>query len=308
MANDTIPQIVDTFAFSLNKSHIHNLPSSDVLNFLLAIVGTLVSTIGLFIGIYTLIKVKKVAKVQLEERNLTQELLDIDEIEMELSKISKKLDQINDNESKELAKLLSTRIGAIQGTRKAINWKTSIDKTIISNGFFNSTHLHESITKSKKELNIITGSTRIVSGYYELELLRLACSRDIKVCIIGIDPNSSNDILEDALLTVSNPSPKNADDYRKLINETIEIIKDTVEKWNDKEQANFAYYVYSGVPRLSFIQFDKNIDIGFLHFYREARHADKNLRPYIRTLASSDLGLIAIRHFEKALIMCKKIL
>ena len=193
-------------------------------------------------------------------------------------------------------------------TRKAINWKSSKEKTLVSNGFFCNTHIHDSIINSKRNLNIITGSTRIICGYYELELLRLACKRDVKVCIIGIDPDSSNDILEDALLTVSKPSPNNADEYRKLIKETIGIIKETVEKWSDQEQANFSYYVYPGVPRLSFIQFDKNIDIGFLHIFREARQSDLNLRPYIRTMSNSELGVIAFRHFEKTIKLCKKVL
>ena len=301
----------DSIAAVFQEAQVNGCASATDIGLYITIIGTILTTTGLIVGLYTLIKVRRVAMVQKVERNLTQELLNVDGIESDLSQVINKLRQINDDESLNLIAQLSLRLGSIQGTRNVINkdldFNSLIGNVNFENGFFCTDHIRSSVINSKKTLNIITGSTRIISGYNDLDAIKKACKRGVKVCIIGIDPNSPEDILNDATLTVSNPPPKDADEYRKMINETIESVRGFVNTWDIEIKNNFQFVTYPGVPRVSFIQHDNIIDLGFLHFFREVRNCSLEDRPYIRTTIKTDLGKMALNHFDVALKMGKSI-
>lgn len=280
--------------------------SNDTLN----IIGIIVGVISLLIGFYTLYKVRSVAKVQKDERSLTQELLDIDGIESDIRTAIEKLRNTNNEDSSGFAIKLHERIGEIAGTKKVLN-KESINikkaEKILKYGFFDDEHLKSLVETSRHRLNIITGSTRIISNFFILDKIRCLCEKGVNVCIIGIDPDAPDEVLEDAALTVSNPAPTNAKEYRQLIKETIKDIKDNVDKWDKDVKKNFNYLLFAGVPRVSFAQSDSRIDLGFLHFFRDVRSKKLNDRPYIQISPNSNLGKMACKHFMKIKEMNKSI-
>lgn len=268
-------------------------------------ISTLLSAAGLVIGLYTLVKVKKVALIQQNERRITQELLDVDQIEGDLTRVINKLFELRDkdNEAEFLAKDLAHRLGAIRGIRKVLNTSNPqaihFGTILLETGFFCSNHIEKVIEKSVSRLDIMTGSTRIISDYFTLDKLRQACERGVHVRIVGIDPNSPDDILLDATKTVSNPAPTTADQYRKLVLDTLSNIKGTIKEWEDtKARSLFEYKVLASVPRISMAISDSNINLGFLQLFRDAQPKKLEDRHYLSIKCSTPLGDVVTRHFE----------
>lgn len=274
------------------------------INLFLAIIGITISFIGTLIGIYTLSKVKKVEKAQIEERRLTQELLDVDQIERDIKQVINKLTEIKDKESTQLANALSQRLGAIQGTRRAIGYGAescgcSLDNTAsIETGFFCSSHVDDFIEQSAYSIDIMTGSTRLIAGYYTMEKLKQACERGVRIRIIGLSPKAPDDILLDATKTVSNPAPQTADEYRKLISSNHEEITRAVNSWPKKLKEQFEYRESYGVPRVSIAKSDDIICLGFLQLFRAAQPEKIDDRQYLRISESTELGHVVKKHFE----------
>lgn len=272
----------------------------DVVGIILSSVGIIVSGAGLGITWYTLKKVKRVEEIQRTERSLTQELLDVDEIEADIKKVIEKFKLVGDEESSNLASDLSRRLGAIEGTRRVLGAYTD-KKTFlqIEYGFFSDEHLDVLIGNCKKSLDLMTGSTRLISGYYKMDKIKKICKKGVQVRIIGIDPDAEDDILEDAAKTVSRPAPKSASEYRKLMkNNQKEIIKNVSEWENDSLKSKFQYKSLKGVPRVSFAKCDDTICLGFLQFYRDAQPNDMEKRHYLRIPKDNDLSEVIMKHFE----------
>jgi hypothetical protein len=273
------------------------------INLWTGISGLVLTIIQLIIAGYTLHKVKKVVSAQLEERRITQELLDIDQIEVVLKRVIRRLIQVNDQDSMSLANELSHRLGAIQGTRRAMDRGTRTDicgeVVTVEHGFFSLKHIDDLIDNSSARLHILTGSTRLISGYYQMEKIRHACLRGVEVKIIGIDPEAPDEILTDATRTVSQPAPSTASDYRKIMIENQDLIRTTVGRWTDPNVCQrFQYKAHPSVPRVSLVLCDDYICLGFLQFFRDAQQGTHDDRPYIRIPTNSSLGEIVNRHFD----------
>lgn len=267
------------------------------------LLGSLFSVTGFFVGLYTLWKVQKVSKVQQEERRITQELLDVDQIELDIRRVINKLFELSDADSMTLANDLSLRLGAIQGTRKAMD--KNVRKVLngatvaIESGFFSSNHIDQLIEKSISHIDIMTGSTRLISSFYTMDKIRQACERGVHVRIIGIDPEAPDDILIDAARTVTNPAPTTPNEYRELMREIHQTIKGNVGKWeNKKAKERFKYRSHSGVPRVSIARSDDLIDLGFLQLLRAAQPNKINDRQYIQIQYGCALGDVVSKHFE----------
>lgn len=270
---------------------------------IIVIVSILLTGAGLCVGLYTLIRVQRVAKAQQQERRITQELLDVDQIENEIKRVISKLSELNDTDSLNLAKDLSRRLGAIQGARRVMD--PSVTEVPLANavtleyGFFSSNFVNELINESTSRIEIMTGSTRLISGFYTMDKVRQACERGVRVRIIGIDPEAPDDILRDAVWTVSSPAPTTATEYRELIIENHKTIKDNVNKWkSDFARARFAYRAHPGVPRVSIARSDDWISLGFLQLFRNAQPAEIKDRQFIRVSQGSSLGQVMSKHFE----------
>lgn len=285
-----------------------------ILSFILSTFGVTISFIGAVVGIYTLVKVKKVEQAQLDERSLTQELLDVDQIERDIKLVVTKLNQLNDHDSAALANALSQRLGAIQGTRRAIGYGNTMclctpgNAVSIEKGFFCSTHVDDFIDQSMDSIDIMTGSTRLIAGYYTMDKVKQACARGVMIRIIGLSPNASDDILMDASKTVSNPAPKTADEYRELIISNHKEISRAVKTWPTQLRNKFEYRESFGVPRLSIAKSDDTICLGFLQLFRDAQPDKIDDRQYIKIHKSSDLGNVVLKHFEMGWNESKKII
>ncbi|AGF80093.1 hypothetical protein UWK_03584 (plasmid) [Desulfocapsa sulfexigens DSM 10523] len=282
--------------------------------FLLSVVGVAISLIGTTVGIYTLLKVKKVVKAQIEERKLTQELLDVDQIEKDLRRVVSKLMQVNDHDSVSLANALSQRLGAIQGTRRVIDHGASAcgcasgDAVSIKTGFFCSTHVDDFIEQSTSRIDLMTGSTRLIAGYFTMDKIKQACERGVKVRIVGLSPEAPDDILLDAAKTVSKPAPETAEDYRNLIKANHNEISKVVNSWPAQTKERFEYRENFGVPRVSIAKSDDVICLGFLQLFRDAQPEKINDRQYIKIPQDSELGSVVMKHFEQGWSESKKII
>ena len=140
---------------------------------LLGLAGLVASLMGLAIGLYTLSKVRRVAQVQSEERRVTQELLNVDQIERDLQRVISCLSLSEAKDSRDLVTDLSLRLGAIRGTRRAIA-RTDANATggehvAIQYGFFDGPHVDHLIEDSTARLDLMTGSTRLISGFYAMD-------------------------------------------------------------------------------------------------------------------------------------------
>jgi len=271
----------------------------------IALFGVIVSTLGLIVGLYTLFRVRRVAKAQTEERRITQELLGVDEIERDLQRVINRLFENNDGDSYHLANDLSHRLGAIQGTRRAIERsrdnRMNIECVEVKKGFFSGRHVDDLIDGSTAHLDIITGSTRLISGFYTMDKIRQACERGVRVRVVGLDPNAPDEILLDASKTVTTPAPTNATEYRNLINENHKTIIEQIALWESEAvKERFEYRAHIGVPRISIARRDDLIDLGFLQLFRDAQPREVRNRQYIEISKGSSLGDVVMKHFEKA--------
>ena len=268
------------------------------------IVGTLLSLIGVLIGLYTLIRVRKVARVQADERRITQELIGVDQIELDLRRVITKLNLLQDPEAAALATDLSIKLGAIQGVRRALDSphkSASVQYVRLEKGFFGEEFVVNQIDRAHSNIDIITGRTLLVAGFYVMDRLRQACERGVLVRVIGLSDCSDDSILADALKTVSNPAPKDAADYRRQILQNKNDILTAVTSWTSPPiQARFQYRMSPCVPRVSLLRADNMVNLGFLQFYRDAQPKELRDREYIRIPANAGVGQVALKHFEIA--------
>lgn len=260
--------------------------------------------VGLVVGLYTLWRVKKVAKAQAEQRRITEELLGVDQLELDLLRVITKLSESKDPESTVLVTDLSIRLGAIQGARRAMDQPADLNPAQYARlelGFFSHEFLVSHIDRARSNIDIITGRTLLIAGYDVMDRLKRACKRGVKVRLIGLSENADNIILGDALKTVANPAPVNAEDYKRQIIQCKNDIVATVNTWPEPAvQDRFQYRVNSSVPRVSLVRTDNQVSLGFLQLYREAQPRELKDREYIRVSVTSGIGQVAIKHFEIA--------
>jgi hypothetical protein len=271
----------------------------------LAIIGVAVTTVGIGIEIYTLVKVRSVARAQSEARALTQELLNIDQIELNLVRVIKKLHDINDKESNRLAGDLNNQLGRIQGARRTFEEggrrRIDIGSMRIEKGFFDEAFLGYQINNANTAIDIVTGRTKLVAGFYVFDRLRQACERGVQVRIIGLSDEAPNEILADAAKTVSSPAPANAADYRKQIESNKEDILNGIRSWSPAAQSYIEYWVNKSVPRISVLRSDNVVNFGFLQLYRDAQPAELKDREYLQFTITSGTGIVLLRHIELAI-------
>lgn len=270
----------------------------------LSIGGAVVSTAGLFIGVYTLWKVGKVRQAQLEERRITQELIGIDQIELDLRRVITKLTELQDRDSATLATDLSIKLGAIQGARRAMDLPSKLNPAMyakLERGFFSQDFLIFHIDRAHTSIDIITGRTLLVAGFDVMDRLRQACERGVEVRLIGLSEEANEHILADAIKTVANPAPSTADDYKRQIMQCKSDVCNVVNSWPEPAvRERFQYRVDSCVPRISLVRTDNYVSLGFLQLYRDAQPKELKDREYIQVLATSGIGQVAMKHFDIA--------
>jgi hypothetical protein len=269
----------------------------------LSLIALVLAAVEFVVGIVTLIRVHNVSRVQKETRQFTQDLLNIDRLEVDLVRVINKFRSSPDIESSLLASELSLQLGMIKGVRRALDESSEDDRrnrNAIQSavGFFGEQFVKENIQRAKNSIDIITGRTKLVSGFFILDYLRQACERGVQVRVIGLSPNAPDEILQDATKTVSNPPPRDAADYKRQINENMEEILESVKTWRPEVQVNFRYKVNKSVPRVSILRSDNTINFGFLQFYRAAQPVEIAERQYLKIPLSSSTGKIAFKHID----------
>ena len=266
--------------------------------------GSIVSAIGLGVGIYTLTKVRSVAKAQSEARQMTQDLLNIDQIEMDLVQVIKKLHDVGGSDCIALATDLSHQLGNIQGVRrtfdKGIKAAIGTGHVRIESGFFSEKFIGEQIKCARTCIDIITGRTLLVSGFFILDCLRQACERGVRVRLIGLSDEAPDAILQDAIRTVSSPAPRDAAEYREQISHNKSEVVNAVSVWSAAAQTHFAYRVNTSLPRISALRCDNIVNFGFLQLYREAQPRELADREYLQFNVTSGTGQAVTKHIDIA--------
>lgn len=274
--------------------------------------GAALTLLGLAVGIYTLTRVRRVAKAQQAERRMTQELIGVDELELDLRRVITKLHEYSDQEAVALATDLSVKLGAIQGVRRAWDGPTATmarSRYSIKHGFFGEEFVLGEIGQAHSAIDIITGRTLLVASFYVMERIRQACERGVQVRVIGLSDEAEPSILADALRTVSNPAPRDAEDYRSQITQNKRDIMNAVASWrSDGVRSCFCYRLDSSVPRAALLRRDNTVSMGFLQFYRDAQPKEISERSYIQAAANSTIGEVAMKHFEIAWSEGKRVL
>jgi len=267
----------------------------------LTLIGFVIAVIELFISLFTLIRVGSVAKAQKKARQFTQDLLNIDRLEVDFVRVIDKFRHSNDTYASQLASELSLQLGMIKGVRRALDISSDTkNRNVIESGkgFFGEDFVKENIQNAKSNIDVVTGRTKLVSGFYILDYLRQACEKGIYVHIIGLSADAPDAILEDAIKTVSNPAPKDVADYKRQINENMREILESVSTWKSEAQAHFEYRTSKSVPRVSILRCDNTINFGFLQLYRDAQPTEIAEREYLKIPLSSPTGKIAVKHIE----------
>ena len=98
----------------LSYLNIH-MSSEDV-----GVASLLLTLIALCVTLYTLFRVRAVAQAQEEATAFTQELLNIDQLEVELVRVMAKLGSVDDPESAQIGRELGVTLGRVQGVRRAL--------------------------------------------------------------------------------------------------------------------------------------------------------------------------------------------
>ncbi len=267
----------------------------------ITLISFIIGIIEFGIAMFTLLKVHSVDKAQKEARQFTQDILNIDRLEVDLVRVIDKFRFSKEIDDSLLANELSLQLGMIKGVRRALD-ESSEDpcRNAIESGkgFFGEDFVKENIQSAKSCIDIVTGRTKLVASFYILDCLRQACERGVQVRIIGLSADSPNAILNDAIKTVSNPAPKDSEDYRRQINENMREILESVDTWRTEVQNNFRYKVSKSVPRVSILRSDNIINFGFLQFYRDAQPTEIADREYLKIPLSSPTGKIAVKHVD----------
>lgn len=267
-----------------------------------AMVGTGVSVASLGVGVYTLSRVRRVARAQSDERQLTQELLGVDQLELDLRRVISKLTEDDDRQAAALARDLSVKLGALQGVRRTLDPPArgqSGQVVRLEHGFFGQEFIIGELGRATSNIDIITGRTLLVNAYYVMDHIRQACARGVEVRLVSLDPEAGDGVIADAAQSVSNPAPVDVSDYRRQLVQNDETLVAAVTSWRPTElQSGFSHRVVAAVPRVSFLRADNVVNLGFLQLYRDAQPSEIRERPYIQLSANSDLGQIAMKHFE----------
>ena len=266
--------------------------------------AALSSMVGVVVAVYTLQRVKKLSLVQEKERQLVQELLSIDNVEQDY------MDAIDFLEKQALSQTavysqLATRLGSIRGARGALK-KFSENKNdndaYLNSGFLDGTFLIEKINNATSNIDIVVGRAQLVSSYETSSALMNACNRGVKVRVVALSPDCSDDLLEESKHTVVNPAPDNAQDYRDEIETTTLLMKKQLVTWPPRARKNFQYRLSNHVPRLSVVRIDTNIHFGFLMMFRDAQFREAKDREYMTIPISSNTGKTILRHTDQ---LCK---
>ena len=283
----------------LSYLNIH-MSSEDV-----GVASLLLTLIALCVTLYTLFRVRAVAQAQEEATAFTQELLNIDQLEVELVRVMAKLGSDDDPESAQIGRELGVTLGRVQGVRRALgSGKDKRRRTgrrasvAVGTNFFGRDFTAETIQSAKTNIDIITGRTKLVSDFYILDVLRQACERGVTVRLIGLSDTAPDAVLADAVKTVSNPAPKDAEDYRRQIRENRVEIEQGVASWSPAAQRYFHYRLSAVVPRVSMLRCDNIVNFGFLQLYRDAQPKELKERQYIKVPISLDLGKVMLKHFD----------
>jgi hypothetical protein len=275
----------------------------------ITVAGTALSLGGTTLAIFTFLRVGRVQRAQAHERRITQELLGVDQIELDLRRAIGQLALAGDRESAALVTDLSVRLGGIQGVRRALSQTERDDHkdegtrrvVQLKEGFFGESFVADAIESAQSSIDIITGRTLLVAGFYVMDALRRACERGVNVRIVGLSPDTADEVLEDACLTVSTPAPKNAEEYRRQIQGNRETIVEQVAGWRtEASRGCFNYRVNKSVPRISMLRHDDTVAIGFLQLYRDAQPSEIRSREYLELSGNSPTGQVAMAHFELA--------
>lgn len=271
----------------------------------LGLVGIGLTLIGLGLTTYTFLRVRRVAQAQDEATAFTQELLNIDQLEVDLVRVMAALRTSTDPDGASLRSELGVTLGRVQGVRRALgsgkrHRGKARDNISLSVGsdFFGQGFNADAIQSAKEKVEIITGRTRLVADYYVLDCLRQACEHGVKVRVIGLSAKAPDTILEDAVKTVANPAPHNAAEYRRQIESNSQEILQGVKEWPAAARLNFEYRVSSMVPRVSMLRSDGVVNFGFLQLYRDAQPRELRERQYIKVPISLALGRVMLKHFD----------
>ena len=207
-----------------------------------AMVGTGVSVASLGVGVYTLSRVRRVARAQSDERQLTQELLGVDQLELDLRRVISKLTEDDDRQAAALARDLSVKLGALQGVRRTLDPPArgqSGQVVRLEHGFFGQEFIIGELGRATSNIDIITGRTLLVNADYVMDHIRQACARGVEVRLVSLDPEAGDGVIADAAQSVSNPAPVDVSDYRRqLVSERRDtrgrghvVASDRTPKW-----------------------------------------------------------------------------
>lgn len=273
------------------------------------------TTISLFITIWTFLQVSSLKKAQVQY----DELVETDNLINMLSRIS---DYFTSNiahtdiEIYRLQQEIQRSIGKIEGVKtalfnkkkKAIKSNSSMPE-FISEGYYSDPFLAERISETKLKLCVFAKRNQRISNMDHLQSIAklLAKSKNCIVELMAISPDVSDEILVELNKTI----PIAAPNIQKLREEIIENRRRIVEFKNTLEQSQkerFHYYEYWGAPPFHCILVDDYLYFGLVNYHKspdEYRVVEN--RPCIKLdTKSTDFAQRIKKQYESFVNECKQ--
>lgn len=278
----------------------------------------LCSILGLIISIYLLIQVSSVKKAQSQERERSQELFFLKEIETLLSQIKAKLTQpktMSAAEKMSAVDSIANILGRVDGAKVALekygisdagsaHTETSSDRSLRLElaGYYEAKFLHEIIPSAKKHICICASLNRRLAEFSLLESLAARARAGCSIELLSISDTSEDSAL-DTIRAELPDAPANVDMIRAQIRENSTAI---VARFSESCQPDiahrFSYKKYLGYSKNHAIIVDDTVYWGF-----EAQNPSKvrvlkdgsPIRPYLVMPKNSPLGELIVAQIEK---------
>lgn len=267
----------------------------------IAIIGFLLTALGLVLTIISVIKIQKVKDAQKEAQDRYAELVRVKEIEQllyDLQNFFKRLQsnsKIPENVKQHLniadySTEITSNIATIEAINRAFN--TAVKNQIntvqgtqlsspqyVPNGYYNVDFFNNIILKAQTKILICCKrNTRVCTQGNVQKLCKLANS-GCEITIVSISPKMSDDLLEEIRTSVPNP-PKTV---KKLRDSQVRNREQLLENARNSGASSLKYYETLKFPFFHLIQVDDRVYWGLVNYTKHGEDTSQTYedRPYL---------------------------
>jgi hypothetical protein len=255
----------------------------------LALAASLASILALVITAYAARKIRSVATVQREEREVVRTLFGIDEIHDDLLRASAMLRESESPRADVIATKLTVAAGKLEGIGRALDHlddsptaRPNAAKSVgLSLGYCSGEFFCEMANSSTEWLDILLYRNKQAHAVDVIEEFQRTCDRGVPIRLLALHSAAPSVVLQHSARMIPRPSVADAGDLSMQLREGESRIREIVERdWPENEARLFEYRAYDTMPAGHFFIVDGWVSTGFLHTGGSGQPEHAADRPY----------------------------